>query len=276
MKILVTGATGKIGSRLVRDLTRRGYQVRALVRDRLHAAQLEGDHVEVAEGDLLDADSLAAAVPGTDVVVHCAAFFRGATVEQAYSTNDLGTRSLAAAARAASVNRFIFMSTGLVYGPTRGLTASEVDPCAPTMAYPMSKLAAERFLLGLDDLDVRVLRLAFVYGDGDPHVQELIPLMQGWPANQRMSVVHHADVAQAVVRVLEASALSHRIYNVVDDEAPTIAELFASVGAEPPNGSTPERAADFDTLLEGRRVREDLDFKPKFSRFADALSAHAL
>ena len=81
MKILVTGATGKIGSRLVRDLTRRGYQVRALVRDRLHAAQLEGDHVEVAEGDLLDADSLAAAVPGTDVVVHCAAFFRGATVE---------------------------------------------------------------------------------------------------------------------------------------------------------------------------------------------------
>lgn len=52
MKILVTGATGKIGSRLVRDLTRRGYQVRALVRDRLHAAQLEGVRIkEIALGD---------------------------------------------------------------------------------------------------------------------------------------------------------------------------------------------------------------------------------
>ena len=50
---------------------------------------------------------------------------------------------------------------------------------------------------------------------------------------QRLSIGHHADVAQAVSRLLDAASPAHRIYNVVDDEAPTLATLFASVGALP-------------------------------------------
>ena len=66
---------------------------------------------------------------------------------------------------------------------------------------------------------------------------------------------------------------AHRIYNVVDDEAPDLATLFASVGAPPPDGSNAERARAFDALLDGRRIREDLGFKPKFPRLADAIAA---
>ena len=130
---------------------------------------------------------------------------------------------------------------------------------APTR---QSKLAAERFLLALEGLDVRVLRLPFVYGDGDPHIAEAVPMMRGFPPTQRMSIGHHADVAQAVARLLDAPSPAHRIYNVVDDEAPDLATLFASVGAPPPDGSDAERARAFDTLLDGRRIREDLGFKP--------------
>ncbi len=178
MKILVTGATGKVGSRLAKRLAERGDQVRALVRDPTRAADLRDAGIELAEGDLLDVSSLAGAVRGVDAVVHCAAFFRGATPEQAHAVNDLGTQHLARAARAASVKRFIFTSTGLVYGSNGGRLAREDDPCAPTAAYPVSKLAAERFLLAVDGLDVRVLRLPFVYGDGDPHIDEVIPMMR--------------------------------------------------------------------------------------------------
>src|SRR5262252_6803076 len=117
MKILVTGATGKVGSRLSRRLAERGDRVRALVRDPARADGLRSERVELVTGDLLEADSLAAAVRGVDAVVHCAAFFRGATPEQAHSVNDLGTQHLAGAARAAGVRRFVFTSTGLVYGP---------------------------------------------------------------------------------------------------------------------------------------------------------------
>ena len=275
MKILVTGATGKVGSRLAKRLAQRSNQVYALVRDRTRAAYLREDRIELIEGDLLDADSLTAAVRGVDVVVHCAAFFRGATAEEAHAVNDLGTQRLASAARTASVKRFIFTSTGLVYGATGGRLAREDDPCSPTAAYPVSKLAAERFLLAIQGLDVRVLRLPFVYGDGDPHIEEVVPMMRGFPPTQRMSIGHHVDVAQAVACLLDAPSPAHRIYNVVDDEAPDLATLFASVGAPPPDGSDAERARAFDTLLDGRRIREDLGFRPKFPRLADAIAAGA-
>jgi UDP-glucose 4-epimerase len=275
MNILVTGATGKIGSRLARRLGQRGDHVRALVRDPSRAAVLREAEIELAEGDLLEVESLAAAVRDIDAVIHCAAFFRGATSEQAHAVNDLGTQHLARAARATSVKRFIFTSTGLVYGPTGGHLAQEDDSCAPAPGYPASKLAAERYLLATEGLDVRVLRLPFVYGDGDQHIAEAVPMMRGFPPAQRQSIAHHADVAQAVALLLDTPSPPHRIYNVVDDEAPDVATLFASVGASPPDGSNAAGARPFDALLDGRRIRQDLGFHPKFSRLADAIAAGA-
>ncbi|UPG87630.1 NAD(P)-dependent oxidoreductase [Luteibacter aegosomatis] len=276
MKILVTGATGKVGSRLVGRLLESGEQVRVLVRDEERARAMLGDHVERVQGDLLAPDSLVQAVEGMDAVVHCAAYFRGATSEQAHATNDMGTRHLAEASKKASVGRFVFASTGLVYGPKGGALANEDDSCDPPDAYPLSKLAAERMLLSMDGLDVRILRFPFVYGAGDPHIQEVVPLMRGFPPGMKMSLGHHDDIAQAVIRLLHAKAPKHRIYNVVDDEAPDIAELFAAVGELPPDGSRAERAAAFSTRMDGRRIREDLGFTPIFPRFQDAVEADAL
>ena len=139
----------------------------------------------------------------------------------------------------------------------------------------MSKLAAERFLLAVAGLDVRILRLPFVYGDGDAHIAEAIPMMRGFSPTQRMSIGHHVDVAQAVARLLDAPSPAHRIYNVVDDEAPQLATLFAAVGAEPPDGSDAERGRPFEAVIDGRRIREDLGFQPQFPRLADALAAGA-
>jgi UDP-glucose 4-epimerase len=273
MELLVTGATGKVGSRLAKRLAQRGDRVRALVRDRTRAAELSEHRIELVEGDLLDAKSLEAAVRGVDAVVHCAAFFRGATAEQAHAVNDVGTQYLARAARAATVKRFVFTSTGLVYGSQGGRVVDEDVDGAPTAAYPVSKLSAERFLLAVEGLDVRVLRLPFVYGDGDPHIAEAAPMMRGRSPTQRMSLGHHADIAQAVRLVLDASSPAHRIYNVVDDDAPDLATLMASVGAPPPDGSNAEAGRASDALLDGRRIRADLGFKPTYPRLADAIAA---
>lgn len=282
MKILVTGATGKVGSRLSKALAQRGHHVRALVRELAlarapdrRAAELRGERIELAKGDLLDPASLVAAVRGVDAVVHCAAFFRGATAEQAHEVNDLGTRHLANAAHAAAVKRFVFTSTGLVYGPNGGKLAREDDACEPLESYPKSKLAAERFLLATSDFDVRILRLPFVYGDGDAHIAEAVPMMRAFPPAQRMSIGHHADIAQAVALILDAPSPAHRIYNVTDDEAPDLATLFASVGDPPPDGTNAERARAFESVMDGRRLREELGFRPKFPRLADALAAQA-
>jgi UDP-glucose 4-epimerase len=273
MNILVTGATGKVGSRLAQRLVQHGYTVRALVRDPARATDLSDHGIHLVTGDLMQPDALPAAVQGVDTVVHCAAFFRGATPDEAHAVNNLGTQHLAHAAREAAVGRFVFMSTGLVYGPNGGALAQEDDGCAPVDAYPQSKLAAERMLLAIDGLDVRILRLPFVYGDGDPHIQDVVPFMHTFPPTQRMSIGHHADVAQAVIRLLDKASPAYRIYNVVDDEAPDLATLFASVGQPPPDGTDPERAKAFAAVMDGRRLREDLGFQPLYPRLADAVDA---
>jgi nucleoside-diphosphate-sugar epimerase len=100
-------------------------------------------------------------------------------------------------------------------------------------------------------------------------------MLRGFPPAQRMSLGHHADVAQAVIRLLDTVSPAHRIYNVADDEAPDLATLFASVGAQPPDGTNAEPARAFAALLDGSRIRQDLGFKPSFPRLADAIAAGA-
>ena len=243
------------------------------MRDPRRADALRKHDIEIVQGDLLDSTSLAAAVRDIDAVVHCAAFFRGATPEQAHAVNDVGTQHLASAARAASVQRFVFTSTGLVYGSTGSRAAGEDDPCTPVPGYPASKLAAERALFAVDGIDVRVLRLPFVYGDGDPHIAEVVPMMRGASPTQRMSIAHHVDIAQAVARLLETASPSHRIYNVADDEAPDLVTLFASVGAPPPDGSAAEAGRTFEIVLDVRRIRDDLGYRPEYPRLHDAIVA---
>jgi UDP-glucose 4-epimerase len=277
MRVLITGATGKVGSRLVKRLALRGYDVRAMARDPGRAAGLRDQRVEIVGGDLLDYNSLESAVRGVDAVVHCAAvFFQGEGSEEADAVNELGTQRLAGLARDAGVRRFVFSSTGLVYGDNAGGLLREDEVCAPPPGFFASKLAVERVLLAVDGLDVRVLRLPFVYGDGDGHIEEVAPRMRGYRPGRRVSIGHHADVAQAVGLVLDAASPSYRIYNVVDDEAPTLASLFASVGAAAPDGRDPEAALASDVLLDGRRLREDLGFVPQYPRLRDAIAAGAL
>jgi len=72
--------------------------------------------------------------------------------------------------------------------------------------------------------------------------------MRGFPPSQCISISHHVDVAQAVGCLLDAPSPAHRIYKVVDDEAPDLATLFASVGAPPADGSDSEGARAFACL----------------------------
>jgi nucleoside-diphosphate-sugar epimerase len=230
MKILVTGATGKVGSRFVPRLLAKGHEVTILVRDAAKA--LPGTKVVV--GDLYAPDSLPPAVAGMDAVVHLAALFRTFTDNEGIvKTNHAGTVALAHAAMAAGVKRFVFVSTSNVYSAGYGHPAKEddvVDINNPR-AYSASKIAAEQELLKLD-LDVRILRLGFVYGDQDPHIAEIMSVLKDWKSHpgSRMHMVHHLDVAQGLFLLLQQDQLKGQIFNVVDDAPITLYELADSVG----------------------------------------------
>ena len=272
MKILITGATGKVGSRFVPRMLAKGYDVRILVRDAAKASALVGLGAKVVVGDLYSTDTLPAAVEGIDAVIHLAALFRTFTDNEGIiKTNHAGTAALANASMAAGVKRFIFVSTGNVYGSGYRHPAREDDPVNinDPRAYSSSKIAAEQELIALHKskgFDVRVLRLGFVYGDKDPHIEEIIPYLKRMNrhSGSRMHMVHHLDVAQALTLLLHTDGLNGEIFNVCDDAPVTLYELADSVGQvagafDPAEGPLID---PFEGILDISKLRKRTGFRP--------------
>jgi dihydroflavonol-4-reductase len=173
-KVLVTGATGFLGSWLVRQLLADGYQVRVLVRARSRHGMLDGRCQRVA-GDLLDPTSLPPALAGVDAVIHAAAMIsmRPRDREQMYRVNVDGTRHLLAAATAAGV-RVLFVSTIGTVGFSAGPVArDESQSPAPDEfedhSYVQSKHESERLALQASaaGADVVVVNPGLLLGPGD-------------------------------------------------------------------------------------------------------------
>ncbi|WP_169091321.1 NAD-dependent epimerase/dehydratase family protein [Paenibacillus sp. PL91] len=282
MNIFLTGATGKVGSRFVPRLLQRGHNVSVLVRNATKAGMLEQQGVNVIEGDLFQPESLAYALRGIDVVVHLAAQFRGVDEATARKSNIDASISLAEAALKADVPRFVFASTNLVYG--NGNTSGpsrENDPLQPVSPYPQSKKKAEEALLQLHrekGLGLRIVRLAFVYGESDPHVTEFLPMMSKWQPAKRLHMTHHADVSQALLLAASTPGIDGRIYNVADDSPITVAELFqlhhqsdrleAEAAQQPFN--------PWDMIVDTTRIRNELNYRPIYPSFYTAKDAGAL
>ncbi|MER7583849.1 NAD(P)-dependent oxidoreductase [Kitasatospora sp. NPDC097691] len=283
-RILVTGATGSVGSRLVPRLLRwagaDGASVRVLVRDERKAAALAGLGAQLVVGDLCEQADRARALEGTDVVLNVAAALRGVPDEAAWAVNRDAAVALGREAVKAGVTRFVHTSTNLVYGRGLGRPAVEDDRPAPDPAwgvYAASKAQAEAGLRALgDELPLVVARLAFVYGDGDPHLAQSLQWAATWPAHQRLAVVHHADVARALWRAVVTPGIEGRTYNVGDDAPLTAWDLFALNGLTHPGGS-PD--APFD-LWEGQvstaAARRELGWRPLYPSAWAAAEAGAL
>ncbi len=282
MRTLVTGATGRVGTRFAPRLLEVQDEVRVLVRDADRGEALRRRGAEVVVGDLRDADARRRAVAGVDAVVHLGASFRRVPDEEAVAVNQIATVELARAALHAGAGRFVFVSTNLVYGPGRGRPAREDDePQPPTGgAYPASKAAAEEALRGLcqtDGLGLRILRMAFVYGEGDPHLAESLLWARAWPAHKRLHLVHHADVGQALIRALRAGGVDGRTYNVADDAPVSAVELHV-LNREPVAAELAGRTLDdpWEGIVDTARIRAELGFRPIYPSVYSARDAGAL
>jgi len=169
---LLTGASGFIGGHMAERLVRDGYAVRCLVRAGSERSRLRRLGVELVQGDLTDARSLTAAVDGCRVVVHCAALVSDwATTREIKHTNVAGTRNLLAASSAASVERFVHVSSTDVYGHPGGAQLAEsYTPSGFANWYAQSKREAEAEVRRADALRTVILRPATVYGPGSTEV----------------------------------------------------------------------------------------------------------
>jgi nucleoside-diphosphate-sugar epimerase len=236
MTILVTGGTGLVGPRLLTRLVEAGVDCRALLRPGKELP--EG--VAPIEGDILRPESLAAAADGVSAIVHLAALFRTSDEDAIWRVNLEGTRNLIAAVKErAPEARFLMASTSNVYNPDLSHPAREDDVTASTLAYPASKIQAENELR-TSGLNWSILRLPFVYGDKDGHLEAAPGLLagMGWHPAQKLSVIHHADIATAFELAL-TGVMDGRIVNIADEAPLTIYEIAQIVGSPYEESSEP-------------------------------------
>jgi len=284
MLTLVTGTTGQVGRRLVPRLlaqARPGEGVRVLVRDAARGERYAELGAEVVVGDLRDTEALGKAVAGADAVLNVAASFRGVPDEEAWAVNRDAALALGRAALASGVRRFVQVSTGLVYGGGRGRPMTEDDESRPGGemwgAYPAAKAAAEQELLALEGMEVRIGRLPFVYGEGDPHLANSLMWARNWAPTQRLQMGHHADVAQGLLRLLYAPAVSGPVYNIADDAPVTTVELYQLNGVAVPAELQEHTDPDpWFGIMSTQRIRRDLGFRPIYPSVWSALDAGAL
>lgn len=225
--ILVTGATGFLGRNVCEHLARQGYALRALVRPTSDITFLGPLGAEVAVGDILDYNSVAAAMEGCDYVVHAAARFRlWGPPEPFILTNIEGTRRVLEAARAVGVKKFIHISTIIVVGPQPpGAVITEQTPCRPypTDNYAKTKFIGEKLALSYarQGLPVTVLRLGALYGPYGHYAFNRL-FFEEFLRNWRVQV-HHGrhiifpcyvgDAARAIELALERGRPGE-IYNI--------------------------------------------------------------
>ena len=172
MRVLVTGATGKIGNAVARRLAERGDRVVALVRDEVRARDVLPPEVELATGDVTAPASVREAVGGAEAVFNCMGIFEQwlpdpSTFER---VNAIGAGNVMAAAREAGVRRAVHTSTFDVFEAERGGTVHEdrVATTAKGTVYERSKQHAEELVLGeaRDGFEVVLVNPGAVYGPG--------------------------------------------------------------------------------------------------------------
>jgi farnesol dehydrogenase len=170
-KYLVTGATGFIGSAIVRELARAGNTVHCLVRDFKKAESIKGNGIILFRGDILDYSSVRAAAEGCSALFHTAAFTRVSGSDREISDlNITGTETVFRAASDAGIKNAVFTSTAGVFGPSAGGEVNESSQRTHPyfIKYEETKAVAEQRAFSFSESGMRVVVVnpTRVYGPG--------------------------------------------------------------------------------------------------------------
>lgn len=277
MKVLVTGATGFVGGNLARQLSSRGHEVRALVRNGSNKLTIEGIEIETVTGDLLDRDSLDRAVRGCDWVFHCAAHytFWSPDPRVVYRTNIDGTANVLEAARRADVSRVVYTSTVSTVGLSNGVLATEDTPLEPEHLkghYKKSKYQAEVLALRMasEGLPLVVVNPTTPVGPWDvkptptgrmilDYLRRRVPVY----LDTGMNLVDVEDVAAGHILAMERGQPGQRY--LLGNRNLTLKEVFAILedltGLPAPRWRAPHwlviGVGYLDQILEGNLLRRE-------------------
>jgi nucleoside-diphosphate-sugar epimerase len=234
--VALTGATGFIGQYLLKELPKRGYRLRVLLR---RPTMLPEGCASAVIGDLAKPYNMAEALAGVDAVIHSAGIastMSGLPEDDYRVFNTEATIKFARAAERARVKRFVFLSSIRAQsGPTAEDVLTEEREPQPTDAYGRSKLAAEQGLAETT-LDWVALRLALVYGPGvEGNMARLVKLARSpYPLPLAGLKAEHSllaldNLVEAIDKVLAAQEPLKRPLIVADPKPLTLGAIIAAM-----------------------------------------------
>lgn len=238
MKILMTGATGFIGSHVAEALLDAGHEVRATARVSSNVDRFVHRGVEVLVGAVSDSSFLRNACEDMEIVINLAGRLGGWSVrpEELHLTNVMAVKKLVCAAEAAGVRQFIHCSTPGVVGMVG--VAAEDSHYSPQGCYEHTKQQAEQFVLSKHSegrIAVTVARPDFVYGPGDLHKLKLFQAIRKrrfFLLSGGRSLLHPTyvtDVAQGFLLMLDCHAAYGQVFNIAGPRPVTVKELVGCV-----------------------------------------------
>ncbi|MHB8596609.1 MAG: NAD-dependent epimerase/dehydratase family protein [Ktedonobacteraceae bacterium] len=258
MTILVTGATGFLGSALVMELVRKQHQqqeVRILARDVAKARAQFGEAVSIVAGEITDEQQVRLAVDGVSIIYHLVGhLYHPSVPTELYRTTHVeGTRTLLKACQGQDqLQRIVHCSTTGVLGVTGQTAAAEDAPFAPTNPYEATKLESELLALAAykeQGLPISVVRPGLVYGPGDLHLLGFFASIKKGLFrvidNGRASLhpIYIDDMTAAFLLCAEKTQAIGNSYNIADSHPVTMRQLSTAIAhaldKELPRGSIP-------------------------------------
>ena len=243
----VTGGTGFLGSRVVRSLIERQFDVHCLVRSKSAAAALAGSlrpdaapRVTFVFGSLNDPEVCHALAASAPIGYHLASALSGSAASL-FSANVVATRTLLHAVRGSGCRRFVLVSSMAVYGTyqlPRNAVLDEGCPLDPMPQqrdpYAFSKIVQEQVCWSAHaewNLPLVVVRPGMIYGPGRDLLSARVglkvgPLMVRLGGSQRLPYNYVDNCAEAVVLAGTQEGIEGESFNIVDDELPTGRELI--------------------------------------------------
>jgi nucleoside-diphosphate-sugar epimerase len=258
VRAFVTGGTGFIGQHLVRKLRERGDEVVALVRSPSKAAPLHDLGAQIVEGDLSDEDAIKQGVAGAEGVFHVGATYRVGVPKSEHDAmwdaNVRGTERVLDAATAAGAQRIIHVSTGNVYGNTRGQVVDEtyVRPQPPDFLSYYDRTKYEAHQVALDRIGkgapVIIVQPGGVYGPDDPsELGNMIDQARTGKLKMRLfpdagfNFIYVEDVADGILLAYDKGRVGEA-YNIAGEKA-TMGDLVDKTaelsGRKPPRATMP-------------------------------------
>ncbi len=219
--ILVTGGTGFVGSHLVKRLALEKIRTRCLVRESSNIGLLKELGIEVAYGDMIDKDSLKKAMQGVRAVIHLVGIIvehKGATFEIIHTQ---GTKNLVEASKAASVQRFIYISA---------LSARE----NARSRYHKTKWEAERSVVN-SGMEYVIFRPSIMIGEGGEFIimlsrivlqAPIIPVVDG---ESRVQPIYVENTVDCLIRSLTNPKTANRVFEIAGPDRITYKELFLTL-----------------------------------------------